>query len=103
MAFDCIHGAWIPSTSVANYGYCRCHQGWSGPRENSGYCVYGSQNFIDLYTWNYTCDRACHWTFTGANPNAPSPEILLEVVKQFTKHGLLPHLRSPHPNMKGLK
>ena len=69
-AFDCIHGTWIPPKSDANSGYCRCDQGWSGPEhlQINGYCVYGPQNFIALYSWNNACNRACPWTFTNANP-----------------------------------
>jgi hypothetical protein len=67
LSLDCIHGTWFPSDTIANYGFCRCYQKWSGPPEFSSYCVYGPQNFIDLYSSNHTCDRACPWTFTSPN------------------------------------
>ena len=75
-ALDCIHGTWISSSKLSDYGFCRCDQGWAGPPEHSGFCVYGRENYIGFYAWNRACDRSCPWTFTNPNPECASLEML---------------------------
>jgi hypothetical protein len=73
---DCIHGTWIPSNKLSNYGFCRCDQGWVGPPGHGEYCVYGQENTLTFLVLNRTCGHRCPWTPTDPNPHCASFKTL---------------------------